>query len=167
MGSSLQAEAGVALEFGHIVEVELGALGEAIGGVARVATGDGCKHKVEMSLIAGGKGDCSLDKVLEVGEHKNAHINPQTQRFGAALLRYRIALTERDFCRFYWHQEFSASLSGECQDPNDLHHTSLSKNPSSCSSSQTLVLPPSLPLPVLAAPCRENSHLETEGKEGK
>lgn len=55
LGSSLQAEAGVALEFGHVVEVELGALGEAVGGVARVATGDGCKHKVEMSLTAGGK----------------------------------------------------------------------------------------------------------------
>lgn len=50
LGSSLQAEAGVALEFGHVVEVELGALGEAVGGVARVATGDGCKHKMEMSL---------------------------------------------------------------------------------------------------------------------
>lgn len=50
LGCSLQAEAGVALEFGHVVEVELGALGEAVGGVARVATGDGCKHRMEMSL---------------------------------------------------------------------------------------------------------------------
>lgn len=50
LGSSLQAETRVALEFGHVVEVELGALGEAVGGVARVATGDGCKHKKEMSL---------------------------------------------------------------------------------------------------------------------
>lgn len=53
MGSSLQAESRVALEFGHVVEVELGALGEPVGGVARVATGDGCKDKMEMSLGLG------------------------------------------------------------------------------------------------------------------
>lgn len=48
LGSSFQTETRVALEFGHVVEVELGALGEPVGGVARVATGDGCKHKTEM-----------------------------------------------------------------------------------------------------------------------
>lgn len=80
LGSSLQAEAGVALEFGHVVEVELGALGEPVGGVAGVATGDGCKHKTEMlfRLFPEKKWIIRREKVLEVGESKNPHVNPKT-----------------------------------------------------------------------------------------
>lgn len=80
LGSSLQAEAGVALEFGHVVEVELGALGEPVGGVAGVATGDGCKHKTEMllRLFPEKRGLSIGKKVLEVGESKNPHVNPKT-----------------------------------------------------------------------------------------
>lgn len=85
LGSSLQAEAGVALEFGHVVEVELGALGEPVGGVAGVATGDGCKHKTEMllRLFPEKKRIIHWEKVLEVGESKNPYVNPKTRRCGA------------------------------------------------------------------------------------
>lgn len=122
----------VAHKLGHIVQVELSPLGQAIGRVARVAAGDGYNQKLEMLFL------CLEERGLSSGGKKNknqtgratmekTHINSETHTdfkdLWPALLKYWIKLRTRYLRSFYWHKKFSEPLSKQLRASISLTYT--------------------------------------------